>query len=194
MVDFPSPIDPFEHVRIAKVKETIEEKEKREPIIPKGVSKKLFIYFTFLKIVSNILAPFRQKTIKSIDGTPLHKEIVTIKSSLNSLKEKNLCQDLEFLNYFAFVWLKFLKDYDYYVLKNAEATKLIQKLVDEINLYPKNAEFSLGYYISEFAGYKWIPFPYMEMLQNLHIENTKDPENSHLTKWIEIIDKLLKLL
>ena len=143
MVDFPSPIDPFEHVRVQKIKETIEEKEKREPIIPKGVSKKLFIYFTFLKIVSNILAPFRQKTIKSIDGTPLHKEIVTIRSSLNSLKEKNLCQDMEFLNYFAFIWLKFLKDYDYYVLKNAEATKLIQKLVDEINIYPKNAEFSL---------------------------------------------------
>jgi len=194
MVDFPSPIDPYEHVKVQKIKETIEEKEKKEPIIPKGVSKKLFLYFTFLKIVSNFLSPFRKKSIKSIDGTPLHKEILTIRSSLNSLKEKNLCQDLEFLNYFAFIWLKFLKDYDYYVLKNAEATKLIQKLVDEINIYPKNSEFSLGYYISEFAGYQWIPFPYMEMLQNLHLENTEDPENSHLSKWIEIIDKLLRIL
>ncbi|NGX32738.1 MAG: hypothetical protein K1060chlam4_00788, partial [Candidatus Anoxychlamydiales bacterium] len=93
-----------------------------------------------------------------------------------------------------FVWMKFLKDYDYYVLKNEKATNLIKKIIDEINEYPKNSEFTLGYYISEFAGYSWVPFPYMEMLQNLHLEDKKDPINSHLSHWISIIDELLKLI
>jgi len=77
-----------------------------------------------------------------------------------------------------------LRDYDYYVLRNEKATNLIKKIIDEINDYPKNSEFTLGYYISEFAGYSWVPFPYMEMLQNLHLEDKKDPINSHLSHWI----------
>ena len=194
MVDFPKPIDPFEHVRIPEVKEATEERERKKPLVQKPVSKKLFVYLSFLKILSNLLNAFTKKSAKGLGGTPLHKEILTIKKSLSSLKEKNLCQDPEYLNYFAFVWMKFLKDYDYYVLKNEKATNLIKKIIDEINEYPKNSEFTLGYYISEFAGYSWVPFPYMEMLQNLHLEDKKDPINSHLSHWISIIDELLKLI
>ncbi|NGX49108.1 MAG: hypothetical protein K940chlam5_00704 [Candidatus Anoxychlamydiales bacterium] len=194
MVDFPKPIDPFEHVRIPEVKEATEERERKKPLVQKPVSKKLFVYLSFLKILSNLLNAFSKKSAKRLDGTPLHKEILTIKKSLSSLKEKNLCQDPEYLNYFAFVWMKFLRDYDYYVLKNEKATNLIKKIIDEINEYPKNSEFTLGYYISEFAGYSWVPFPYMEMLQNLHLEDKKDPINSHLSHWISIIDELLELI
>lgn len=194
MVDFPKPIDPFEHVRVAEVKTATEEEKNKKPLVQKAVSKKLFIYFSFLKILSSFLNRLSKQIPKSLDGTPLHKEIVTIKKSLLSLKEKNLCQDKDFLNHFAFIWMKFLKDYDYYVLKNEKATDLIKKIIDEVNEYPKNSEFSLGYYISEFAGYQWVPFPYMEMLQNLHLENKKDPINSHLSKWISIIDQLLVLI
>lgn len=194
MVDFPKPIDPFEHVKITEVKQPTEERRRKKPLSLKPVSKKLFVYLAFLKILSNFLNPFTKKTPRSLDGTPLHKEILTIKNSLQSLKEKNLCQDPQFLNYFAYIWMKFLKDYDYYVLKNEKATELIKKIINEVNIYPKNAEFSLGYYISEFAGYQWIPFPYMEMLQKLHLEDKQDPINSHLSHWISIIDELLELI
>ncbi|NGX33904.1 MAG: hypothetical protein K1060chlam1_00246 [Candidatus Anoxychlamydiales bacterium] len=194
MIDFPKPIDPFEHVKIPEVKTATEHEKNKKPLVQKPVSKKLFVYFSFLKILSNLLSKFTKKTPKDLDGTPLHKEILTIKKSLKSLKDTNLCQDSEFLNYFAFVWMKFLRDYDFYVLKNEKATKLIKKIIDEVNEYPKNAEFTLGYYISEFAGYQWVPFPYMEMLQNLHLEDKKDSVNSHLSHWISIIDELLELI
>ncbi len=194
MIDFPKPIDPFEHVKIAKVKSAPEKEKNKKPLVQKPVSKKLFVYFSFLKILSHLLNVFTKKIPKDLKGTPLHKEILTIKKSLMSLQEKNLCQDPDFLNYFAFIWMKFFKDYDYYVLRNEKATNLIKELIDEINEYPKHAEFTLGYYISEFAGYSWVPFPYMEMLQNLHLEDKKDPIHSHLSRWICIIDELLKLI
>lgn len=194
MIDFPKPVDPFEHVKIAEVKTATEQEKNKKPLVQKPVSKKLFIYFSFLKILSNLLSKFTKKLPKDLDGTPLHKEILTIKKSLKTLKETNLCQDSEFLNYFAFIWMKFLRDYDFYVLKNEKATKLIKKIIDEVNEYPKNSEFTLGYYISEFAGYQWVPFPYMEMLQNLHLEDQKDRVNSHLSRWISIIDELLELI
>ncbi|NGX30376.1 MAG: hypothetical protein K940chlam4_01223, partial [Candidatus Anoxychlamydiales bacterium] len=122
MVDFPKPVDPFEHVRIPEIKTSTEEEKNKKPLVQKPVSKKLFVYLSFLKILSNILNTFTKKTAKDLDGTPLHKEILTIRKSLYSLKEKNLCQEPEFLNYFAFVWMKFLRDYDYYVLRNEKAT------------------------------------------------------------------------
>jgi len=192
MIDFPRPVDPFEHVKIQKTKPYTEEEKKKEPLVPKLVSKKLFLYMAFLKIVSNLLSKFISNKPKNIIRTPLHKELLTIKSSLQALKDENLCQDGEFINFFAYIWMKFFKDQDLYQLKNDQINSLLNQLVEEINSYPKNAEFSLAYYVTEFAGYKWVPFPYMDILQNLHLENKKDPQNSHLSKWIDIINKLLR--
>lgn len=192
MVDFPRRIDPFEHVKIQKTKPSTEEEKKKEPLVPKLVSKKMFLYMTLLKIVSNLLSKFTSKQTKNIKRTPLHKELLTIKSSLQALKDKNLCQDGEFLNFFAYIWMKFFKDQDLYNIRNEEITSLINQLVEEIHSYPKNSEFSLAYYVTEFAGYKWVPFPYMDILQNLYLENKKEPEFSHLNKWIGIINELLR--
>jgi len=79
MVDFPSPIDPFEHVKIPEVKSTEEERERKKPLVPIPVSKKIFVYLSFLKILSNLLNSFSKKNAKNIERTPLHKEILTIK-------------------------------------------------------------------------------------------------------------------
>ncbi len=193
MIDYTNPIDPFEHVKIQKIEEIGKDEEKeKKALTQKPVTKKLFVYLTLLKIFSNSLKIFKNtKKPKEIDQTPIHQEIQTIKSSLEALKEKDLCQNTEFMNFFAFIWMKFLKDYDDYTLKSTEITSLIKKLISEINLYPKDTDFTLGYYISEFAGYKWIPFPYMEILQNLYLEYIKDPEKSHLKAWVDILDEIL---
>ncbi|KKL49597.1 hypothetical protein LCGC14_2313930, partial [marine sediment metagenome] len=77
MVDFPKPVDPFEHVRIPEIKTSTEEEKNKKPLVQKPVSKKLFVYLSFLKILSNLLNTFTKKTAKDLDGTPLHKEILT---------------------------------------------------------------------------------------------------------------------
>lgn len=192
MVDFTNPIEPIEHVKIEKPKQIGDEEEEEKKILEKKpVTKKLFLYLTFLKILSNSLKIFKNAKPKDFHQTPIHQEIQTIKNSLESLKEKDLCQDSEFMNFFAFIWMKFLKDHEDYILKSAEITTLIKKLISEINSYPKDTDFTLGYYISEFAGYKWIPVPYMEILRNLHLEYKKDPEKSHLKAWTTLLDQML---
>jgi len=194
MVDFPKPVDPFEHMKVPKIKPIGEEEENKDkkPLIQVPVSKKLFVYLSFLAVLANLLRLFTKKEPKKIIHTPLHKELMTIKSSLESLENQDLCNDPEFLNFFAFIWMKFLKDYSQYSLKNAAVSKLLRDLINEVNEYPKHTEFTLGFYISEFAGYKWVPFPYMEILQNLHLENKKDHENSHLKRWIDLLDAIMK--
>lgn len=193
MVDYLNPIDPFEPVKIEKIESigSEEEEEERKKLEQKPVTKKLFLYLTILKFITNSLKLFKNHAPKELTQTPIQKEIQTIKASLEALKEKDLSRDTEFMNFFAFIWMKFLKDYSDYNLKNLEISSLIKKIISEINSYPQNTDFTLGYYISEFAGYKWIPFPYMEILKNLHDQHLQNHETSTLTKWTNIIEELL---
>ena len=185
-----NPINPIDKVRIESVKDKPEEqKQKLEAL---RVEKKLFLYLAFLNVLKNTFKAFNYNPeAKEGNLSPLKKELQTIKASFEALKVKDLSQDTNFLNYLAFTWLKFFKDFDFYPIKEKEITTLIKNFINEINSFPKENEFSLGYYLSEFAGYKWIPFPYMEILQNLHFEYQKNKENSQLEKWVNILQEAI---
>ena len=64
-------------------------------------------------------------------------------------------------------------------------------LMQKIQHYPEYEEHTFGYYLTEYAGQKWIPFPYMEMVQKIHSEHMKNPKGSALTEWTNLIDELL---
>ena len=185
-----NPINPIDKVRIESVKDKPEEqKQKLEAL---RVEKKLFLYLAFLNVLKNTFKVFNYiPEAKEGNLSPLKKELQTIKASFEALKVKDLSQDPNFLNYLAFTWLKFFKDFDFYPIKEKEITTLIKNFINEINSFPKENEFSLGYYLSEFAGYKWIPFPYMEILQNLHFEYQKNKENSQLEKWVNLLQEAI---
>ncbi len=186
-----NPIDPFEHVRVERVEEKHAENKKKQKLVPKQVSKKLFLYLTFIKLLKDTINTFTSNHKKHrINDTPLKKEILTFKAALNSLKAKDLSQDSKFLNYFAFIWLKLLKNLEIYSIEPEKLENEIKAFIHLLQIYPQSSEFSLGYYLSEFAGFKWVPFPYMEMLQKLHFEHKKDPDNSTLQKWTDILDKI----
>jgi hypothetical protein len=191
MVDSSNPIDPFGHMKVEKTKAISDEEKKT--FTPQNVDKKIFLYLVFLNFFLNTLNFFNKKrNFTSINQTPIHKELQTIKSSLESLKEKDLSQDPKFLNFFAYIWMKLFNDYKNYPISDEKTKNLLKDLISNINSYPKNSEFSLGYYISEMAGYKWVPFPYMDILRNLHIEYKKDPINSNLEQWIDLLNSLLE--
>lgn len=187
-----NPIDPYEHVRIEKIGDNPTELDKKK-LEPQKTDKKLFLYLAFLDV---LISAFRKISFtpreKEIENTPIKKELTTIKASLEALKTKNLSQDSEFLNYFAFIWLKFLKDFNYFLIKDKDTENKLRALISDLHDYPEGSEFSLGYYLSEIAGYKWIPFPYMEILMNLHKEYQEKHENSHLQKWINSFDEIIK--
>jgi len=47
-------------------------------------------------------------------------------------------------------------------------TTSLEELVSSVNHFPEKGDHSLGYYLSLEAGEEWIPFPFMEILRNLH--------------------------
>ena len=73
----------------------------------------------------------------------------------------------------------------------------MENFIESVQKYPENDEHSLGYYLTEYAGSDWLPFPFMEILQNLHFSHQTDPHNSYLSQWVktlkEIISKIQSL-
>ena len=70
----------------------------------------------------------------------------------------------------------------------------IRTFIKELQHYPEHHEHSLGYYLTEYAGQKWLPFPYMEMIRNLHMYHKKNPENSLLSIWSKEIEEMIQII
>ncbi|MFA6118348.1 MAG: hypothetical protein WCT85_03680 [Parachlamydiales bacterium] len=192
MVDSTGPIDPFSHLKVEKIEEIAEEEKKDKFFKPQPVDKKLFLYLSFLNLLSSTLSFVNKKKKHTpLNKTPIYQELLNIKSALESLKEKDLSQDPQFLNFFAFTWIKFFNDYKQYSISDEKINNLLKDLIQNIYSYPQDSGFTLGYYISELAGSKWVPFPYIEMLKNLYVEDKKNAQSSHLKKWIELLEDIL---
>ena len=67
----------------------------------------------------------------------------------------------------------------------------IMNLIKEIHTFPPGEDHTLGYYLTEHAGQEWIPFPFMNMLHDLHEESLALKEKSQLFLWIHKIDEIL---
>ena len=112
--------------------------------------------------------------------------------SVEKLTKENVSQDIDYLEHLANVWMQFLDDFAAFPKDNKIIYGKIKSFVDDVMAYPEKTEFSLGYYLSEFAGFEWIPFPYMEILQNLFLQYQKSPRDSVLLQWISQIDEITK--
>jgi hypothetical protein len=191
MVNYPGPIDPFERKKVEKTEEK-QSKEDSKKFKNKPVLKKMFIYLTVINSMSNVLNYFtKNNKKKSLESSSILNDLMLFQKSLHSLMEKDLSNDPEFLNYLAYIWIKLLNDFNQSEIKNDQIKDTLKKFIFLIKNYPKNQEFTLGYYLSNLAGYKWVPFPYMEMLKNLYLENKKDPNTGNLRKWVEEINNLI---
>ncbi len=67
----------------------------------------------------------------------------------------------------------------------------LKKWIQIVDTYPEDNDHSLGYYLTRFTGEKWLPFPFMELLYNLHEEALLHKEKSVLSTWIATLSSLL---
>lgn len=63
----------------------------------------------------------------------------------------------------------------------------VEKLIASIQNYPDGHEHKLGYYLTEYAGEDWLPFPFMEILKKLHRDHLAAP-NSELSQIKKLTD------
>lgn len=138
------------------------------------------------KILDNISIKQKKGSIKK-----LLSSIAELEKSLKKLQEHDLSEDAKFLKELSLNWLHFLREFAPFLNQEDPLSLEIKRFLNEIHAYPSGSEFSLGYYLSKFAGLEWIPFPYMEILKDLH-NNFKDKkEESLLLKWINELNSLI---
>lgn len=141
-------------------------------------------FFSFL-IKSQELSKSTQKQIK--------ENLLQMKSTLTILKYEDKSQESPFLKNLSQTWQKMLEN----SLQFKKMTPLaieFKNFIKEIASYPEGQDHSLAYYLSEYAGGAWLPFPYMELIQRLHILSEKNPSSNPLDEWIHSLEKIIVLL
>jgi hypothetical protein len=190
------PQDPFGKYRAERIeadKQTKDEQKKREaePQSPTGI-----IGAYFLLMVHRFLDLFEDTSEKGLSSTAekqVRDNLLLIKSAFDTMKKEDRSQDAPFLNHLSELWHRALED----ILKFRRETALalqFKKFIRDVDSYPENKEFSFGYYLTQYAGQKWLPFPYMELVMKIHSEHEKNPEGSALARWTEQIAALAKKL
>lgn len=75
--------------------------------------------------------------------------------------------------------------------KHVEPLKTVMK---QIFQFPKKSDHSFGYYLNEYAGEKWLPFPFMDLLNTLHEDAVLNGTKSILYDWHRSLKLILDTL
>ncbi len=177
------PRDPYDRYRVEELQQDRRGSFGGGPEDPDKQKPSLLLYVLFLlrKLFQLFEIPLQRKIPSS---SRIH--LLLLRGELETLKKENKSQDTLFLHRMADIWRKLLDDQ-----QNAPA---LSPFLGKIQSYPEGQQHTLGYYLSEYVGEKWLPFPFMELVSKLHFEHTHNPINSTLYHWILQIDSLLPLL
>lgn len=148
---------------------------------------------------SSILVSFLKKFTmhfsfkNKISTTALKQDLLELKQLFILLSIEDLSHQLEFIQKLSLLWHKIIEDCNPISLSLSKGSDFLKKAADFIqiiNHFPVNEDHSLGYYLQEHVGEKWVPFPFMELLQGLH-EEYQIQSKSHLADWIKILSLII---
>lgn len=232
MVD--RPIDRVERPRdeglyAARIGEDKKEKQKYSELPPDKQSKKVLVasFFAYLKKMFDSFSPSKQLAGKVVDVQAAVEHLKSFKSALEKLREQNLSNSPEYATELSDIWTLLMEDFDNLAIiqrKALDKTAAFRQLIDAVKNYPPNSEHRLGYYLLQHAGKDWLPFPFIELLKELHqnhiaqtshqgvrkddeteapqlgeksgLEDNQsgEPDESTLTQWLSLIDQVIESL
>lgn len=191
----PTPPDPYERYRVERAEADRKSKRDSEPQ-HEAQHSSFALGAHLLHLFYKFLGFFEDTSEKGLSTTAeeaVRNNLLSIKESFEVLKREDRSQDGLFLNRLSTLWHKALEDLVRFRKETALAVQF-KSFIKEIDHYPESEEFTFGYYLLEYAGQKWLPFPYMELVQKIHDQHQKNPDSSALTRWTRLIDDLAKKL
>lgn len=190
------PKDPYEDIKAQRVEREKEEKEKFKERMQERKKSAGLAFFTwfqtvsfFRKLLGFLLSPKEEEKKKS-PYIALILSVEHVKDAFERLKTIDFSQDTQYLSHFSSCWHAFFEEVSR-IKKNVPFYSSLEKFIGEVETYPSGQEHSLGYYLDEFAGSDWLPFPFMEMLAVLHREHISSPETSRLSAWSHALKALI---
>jgi hypothetical protein len=131
---------------------------------------------------------------KSAIADKLELELSALKNVLVDLTKKDVSRDPDYAQHLSQVWHQLLESanlVEFLERKKTDVLAQLKTLIETFNHYPSKQEHSLGYYMTEFAGKEWLPFPFMEQLHLLYEDHLAHKNESQLSLWISSIDLIL---
>lgn len=168
--------------------------QKRSSII---ISKKDTIQAFLLNNLNSLLKCNKRKGITKLSDLSTIELFEKLYRQLNLLCTQDLSTDYQFAHDLSEIWEEFTTFFIPYTLKrirSEKATNAIEQLQNMIKQHPPNSSHSLGYYLIHHAGDSWLPFPFIEIIRNLHEEYIACPANCALQKMLDCIQRIIKEL
>ncbi len=194
-----APRDPYEAYRVEEIerdRKSKEQKKNRPPPEEPPQEKRWVVFAYVLMLMHKIIELFQgipEKGISTQEEGGIRENLLLFKAALEMMKKEDRSQDIEFLNRLSQLWQHVLEDALHFK-RISLLSKELKNLIDKIQHYPQRQEHSLGYYLAEYAGQKWLPFPFMELIQKIHAEHIQSPRQSALSEWTSQIDEILPLM
>lgn len=186
---------PYEEIRISEIEKDKKGKEEQFKELPS--SSKPMVFGSLVSYFKKFLNTFFQKGASQLlffDQQQMLEDVIAFKKLLQILMEDDQSHNPEFTQQLSELWHNLLDDCNSILASASNAPDSHTKLkvfIEELHHYPSGADHTLGYYFTEYAGKDWIPFPFMEILQDLHEEHALHPQKSILAKWTEALADIL---
>jgi len=175
---------------------------------PHGENRFLAVHGSFLTFIGLALSLIHHflndedevdlySTIPSDEHSELVENLHSLISTLQCMKDNDQSQSPRFYQQFAHTWNALLHNYQMIALHRAKQTfhidsNTLNLLISDIDHYPPEEDHKLGFYLRKYGGEGWLPMPFREILLKLHIEHHANQENSTLSKWSELITRILQ--
>lgn len=183
--------------RIEKIREDEEEELANEAKKRNPEALLIAGFFSFLKKIFVFLTANRRRgqaiLIDNIAG--LIQYLSSLKSALSKLATEDQSYNPEFIQELSDAWhtlIEATSTFEWMVRKNAQEIAKVKFFIEEVRNFPPGEEHSLGFYLTQFAGREWLPFPFMDLLYSLHEAYQTDKVKSQLNVWILHLDSIIK--
>ena len=202
MTFFPEPLKPSEgrkddELRVERIEADKQGGENQEWDTP-SPNKPNAVYSAFLVMIDKLSTFFgreKERAPESLSEDSLANGIQSLKGLFQILMTLDQSSNSKFSNELSETWLQLSQDLQVFSRTKQKALVDIEKLrslVTDIDHYPPNEDHKLGYYLSSFAGEKWLPVPFQEILKHLYTDHQINKQHSTLTRWVDIINDLLQ--
>jgi len=134
------------------------------------------------------------KAIHLYDNSSLSQTLKKIKFLFQKLKAENTSRDFRFTEELSKHWHVLLLILEALTKTTPTPRYLgnLQLLLKNIDTHPKKNDHPLGHYLTLYAGEKWLPFPLMDILSDLHEDALSNRTKSTLHDWILTLSIILE--
>jgi hypothetical protein len=188
------PIDP----RYMKVEKVSNDPKRPEETRHYEVANKPLLKARVLQLLEErakeLLLPI-EDDVEEFDDS-LYLAVQAFSQLLEKLKKENISEDSRFTEELSHLWL-ILNEHAssdgqerYPPLYYPKLKSFLQTLIR----YPEKSDHTFGYYLNHYAGEKWLPFPFMDLLSKLHEDHIVLKSKSTLSLWVFSLTTILNML